>query len=89
MGLIEQFVVEPTSHNRGIGGALLTALVDVAENWLNLSRIQHTIAVDNAPAIALHRKHGFLIEGKLRDHNFRAGRYVDAYVMARIRDDRK
>ncbi len=86
IGFIERFVVEPSSHNRGIGSALLAAVLDVAENWLNLSRIHHVIAVDNAPAIALHRKHGFVIEGKLRDHNYRAGRYIDAYVMARIRE---
>ncbi|MBV9971351.1 MAG: GNAT family N-acetyltransferase, partial [Xanthobacteraceae bacterium] len=41
---------------RGIGTALLGALVDAADNWLNLRRLELTVYVDNAPGIGLYRK---------------------------------
>jgi len=38
-------------------------------------------------AVALYRRFGFEIEGTLRDYALRDGRYVDAYMMARLRDE--
>ena len=72
-------------HGRGIGSALLAALVDSADNWLNLKRLELTVFVDNAPAITLYKKFGFEIEGTRRAEAFREGRFVDAYGMARVR----
>ncbi|GLQ53194.1 GNAT family N-acetyltransferase [Devosia nitrariae] len=70
---------------RGIGTALLAALTDAADNWLQIRRLELTAYADNAPAIALYRKFGFEIEGTHRDYAFRNGRYVDALAMARLR----
>jgi L-phenylalanine/L-methionine N-acetyltransferase len=70
---------------RGIGKALLRALLDTADNWMNLTRLELTVFVDNAPAIALYERHGFEKEGTLRAYAFRNGAFVDAYAMARIR----
>ena len=44
------------------------------------------VYTDNEPAIALYRKHGFEVEGELRDYAVRDGRHVNAYAMARLRD---
>jgi putative acetyltransferase len=70
---------------RGIGTALLRALLDTADNWINLKRLELTVFVDNAPAVALYERHGFENEGTLRAYAFRNGAFVDAYAMARIR----
>jgi putative acetyltransferase len=70
---------------RGIGTALLRAVLDTADNWMNLTRLELTVFVDNAPAIALYERHGFETEGTLRAYAFRDGAFVDAYAMARIR----
>ena len=70
---------------RGVGGALLAAALDLAERWLALRRIELDVYTDNAPAIALYEKFGFVREGTLRDFAFRDGGYVDAYAMARVR----
>jgi len=86
LGEIVLFAVSPEVQGKGVGSGLLSALIDLAENWLNLMRLEHIVAVDNSPAIALYRKFGFIIEGKLRDYAYRGGRYVDAYLMARLRD---
>ena len=72
-------------QGRGVGGALLVAVLDLADNWLNLRRIELQVYADNAPAIHLYRKHGFAIEGTLRDYAFRDGGYIDALAMARVR----
>lgn len=72
-------------QGRGIGTALMRAAVDLADNWLNLSRLQLEVYTDNAPAIRLYERFGFEREGTLRQLAFRDGRYVDAYVMARLR----
>jgi L-phenylalanine/L-methionine N-acetyltransferase len=71
-------------QGRGAGTALMEACLDLADNWLNLSRLDLRVYVDNAPAIALYEKFGFEIEGTHRRFAYRDGEYVDAYVMARL-----
>lgn len=74
-------------QGRGIGGKLLDAVIDLADNWYNLRRLELDVYVDNEPAIALYRKAGFIIEGTHRSYAYRSGVYVDAYAMARIREE--
>jgi L-phenylalanine/L-methionine N-acetyltransferase len=73
-------------QNRGIGTALLAALIDAADNWLNLRRLELTVYVDNAAGVALYKKFGFQIEGTRRHDTFRGGAFVDAYAMARLKE---
>lgn len=70
---------------KGIGSALMAALVDTADNWLDIKRLELTVYTDNPAALALYRKFGFEQEGLLKSFGFRAGEYVDAYTMARVR----
>lgn len=80
-------MVHDSYQGQGIGSALMDAAVTLAERWLMITRIELTVFVDNEPALALYRKFGFEVEGTLRDYAFRDGRYVDAYLMARLRDE--
>jgi putative acetyltransferase len=72
-------------HGKGVGTALMRAIVDLADNWIGYRRLELTVYTDNAAALALYRKFGFDVEGTLRDYSYRDGRYVDAYTMARLR----
>jgi putative acetyltransferase len=72
-------------QGKGVGTALIEAALDLADNWLNLTRIELGVYTDNAAAFALYKKFGFEIEGTHRRFAFRGGRYVDAYSMARLR----
>ena len=72
-------------QGRGAGSALMAAAIDLADNWLGLRRIELTVYADNAPAVRLYEKFGFVIEGTAREFAFRGGRYVDAHAMARLR----
>ena len=72
-------------QGKGVGSRLLTAALDVADNWMNLHRVELTVFVDNHAAQALYRKFGFEVEGVLRDYALRDGRFVDTVSMARLR----
>ena len=73
-------------QGKGVGSALLQAMIELAEQWLNLTRIELTVYADNQAAIALYKKFGFAIEGLHRKYGFRNGEFVDAYAMARIKE---
>jgi len=70
---------------RGIGQALVAAALDLADNWLNLKRVELTVFTDNDRAIRLYDRFGFEVEGRLRTYAFRDGALVDALAMARLR----
>jgi len=72
-------------QGRGIGTALLAALIDTADNWLNLKRLELSVYTDNAAAIRLYRKFGFADEGIHRADAFRDGAFVDSLSMGRVR----
>ncbi|MBB4477596.1 GNAT family N-acetyltransferase [Rhizobium etli] len=70
---------------RGFGRILLGAMVEAADDWLDVKRLELTVYTDNDAAIGLYEKFGFEREGLLKAFAFRSGEYVDAYTMARIR----
>ncbi len=72
-------------QGKGVGTALMEAVLDLADNWLNLTRIELSVYTDNAAGDALYKKFGFEIEGTHRRYAFRNGEYTDAYSMARIK----
>jgi L-phenylalanine/L-methionine N-acetyltransferase len=71
-------------QGRGVGTALMAALIDYADRWACILRIELTVYTDNTRAIALYRKFGFEPEGTMRSFAMRDGRYVDALAMARL-----
>ncbi|HEX3350551.1 MAG TPA: GNAT family N-acetyltransferase [Acetobacteraceae bacterium] len=68
---------------QGIGTGLLRELLEIADRWLGLRRVELTVYTDNARAIALYRRHGFEIEGTHRGYALRDGIFADAHTMAR------
>jgi len=72
-------------HGKGAGTALMGAAVDLADKWLNLTRLELDVYTDNEPAIRLYQKFGFVIEGTLVNYAYRDGQFVDTYTMARLR----
>lgn len=72
-------------QRQGVGSALMAAAIDLADNWMQIDRLELTVYVDNPSAIALYRKFGFEIEGTHKNYAFRNGRFTDSYSMARLR----
>ncbi|WP_341312627.1 GNAT family N-acetyltransferase [Paraburkholderia sp. IMGN_8] len=73
-------------HRRGIGNALMTELLDVADNWLGLRRVELHVFADNHTALALYRKFGFEVEARQRGAVLRGGVLIDCFFMARLRE---
>jgi len=71
-------------NGRGIGTALLREVLDAADKWLDIKRIELTVFYDNERAVRLYERHGFEREGLHRAAAFRDGSYVDVVAMARL-----
>lgn len=78
--------VHDAYQGKGVGSALLQAALDLADNWLQFTRIELTVFTDNVAAVALYKKFGFVIEGTHKQYAFRNGEYTDSYSMARLRE---
>ncbi len=75
-------------QGQGIGKMLLLTVIDLADNWLNLVRLELDVYTDNEPAIHVYKHFDFEIEGRKRLDAFRGGRYIDSYIMARLHHER-
>lgn len=62
------------------------ALIDLADNWLMLVRLELTVFADNERAVHLYESLGFEREGIRRKAAVRNGVYMDEIAMARIRE---
>ncbi len=71
-------------QGRGVGRLLITRLLDWADNWAGVLRVELTVHTDNDRAIALYQAMGFEEEGRHRAYALKDGRYVDALCMARL-----
>jgi putative acetyltransferase len=78
-------MVHKEYQGNGAGQKLMEALLDMADNWLMLVRVELTVYTDNERAIRLYKKMGFESEGIKRRAAIRNGQYADEYMMARIR----
>ena len=76
--------VQPAWQRRGVGALLLQSLCDYADNWLGVLRLELEVYTDNAKALALYKRFGFIEEGVHRCHALRDGVYVDSLSMARL-----
>jgi RimJ/RimL family protein N-acetyltransferase len=76
MGVLAEF------RGKGIGKRLLAAALEHALPRLN--RVELTVNADNAPAIALYERVGFVLEGTMRDALAIDGKYQDALLMALV-----
>ncbi len=71
-------------QGKGVGKALMNELISLADNWLNLVKIELDVFSDNRIAIALYQKFGFEIEGELKYNVFKRGEYCHTTRMGRI-----
>ena len=77
--------VHDKHQGQGIGKMLMLTIIDLADNWLNLVRLEMDVYTDNERALRLFKSFDFEIEGRKRLDAFRGGSYIDSYIMARLR----
>lgn len=70
-------------RGRGVGNALLGALLERCESgpWRQMLAVIGDSG--NAASVALHRRHGFGLVGTFRAVGFKLGRWVDTVLMQR------
>jgi putative acetyltransferase len=76
--------VHPDSHGKGVGKQLLAEAINQADNWLNILRLELEVYPDNEAALSLYQKFGFKVEGEKKCCNFKAGKFVDLLILARL-----
>jgi putative acetyltransferase len=77
--------VDSSHHGKGIGSALITKILDLADHWLMLERVELGVLSTNPWAQALYQRFGFVVEGTKRGAIRSAGQYVDEVIMSRLR----
>jgi len=74
----------PEWQGRGLGRRVIERLLDWADNWGAVLRIELHVHADNDRAMALYRSLGFVEEGRHKAYALKGGRYVDSLSMARL-----
>ncbi len=77
-GQVTNIAVHPELRHRGLGNAVLTALIDLARER-GCAEISLEVRASNCAAIALYEKHGFRIMGRRKGFYRNPGE--DALVM--------
>jgi putative acetyltransferase len=77
--------VDAEQHGKGVGTALITKILDLADNWLMPERVELGVLVTNPRAQALYERLGFVVEGKKVGAIKSAGQFVDEIFMSRLR----
>ena len=77
-------MVHEDYHGKGVGTTLMNKLIDLADNWLRLVRIDLDVLECNQHAIRFYERLGFVKEGVKQMETIRYGEYVNSVFMARI-----
>ncbi|MGF6775271.1 GNAT family N-acetyltransferase [Paraburkholderia sp. GAS334] len=73
-------------QGKGVGTRLMAELIDAADNWYGLRRLELNVFADNDRAIGLYRKFGFEHEATFRGSVLRDGELIDCHFMGRLRE---
>jgi RimJ/RimL family protein N-acetyltransferase len=72
---------------KGYGTEAVSLLLDWAFTHRNMNRVFLSTISNNERAIACYKKCGFVIEGRLREHAWNRGAYVDLIYMGILKSD--
>lgn len=78
-------IVNTKYQNLGVGKALMTSLLEIADEWLLLKRVWLETSSDNPMAIALYKSMGFEVEGIKKCAITYHGDFIDTVVMGRCK----
>lgn len=76
-----QVAILPEFQGRGLAEKAMRHGIDYAFNMLNLYKAYLYVDVDNAAAIHIYEKLGFMIEGRMIRQFYSNGSYHDSYFM--------
>lgn len=76
-------------QGRGLGKKLVRFLIGLGFSELNLQKVYLTTLENNVRAKKIYEVCGFVQDGRLRQHFYHQGRYLDCFHMSLLRDDVK
>ncbi|MCA9988288.1 MAG: GNAT family N-acetyltransferase, partial [Anaerolineales bacterium] len=79
-------MVYPTYWGYGVGSQLMAAILELADNWLGLKRVDLEVTTDNPAGIALYQKFGFQLDGAIPYYLYGGGRWAHVHAMSRWHD---
>lgn len=79
-----QIIIHPDHQGNGYAQAAMMAGVEYAFKVLNMHKVYLYVDIDNAAAIHIYKKVGFIEEGVLRGHFFAEGQYHDSIMMGML-----
>jgi RimJ/RimL family protein N-acetyltransferase len=78
---------DPEHRSKGYGTAALRLLIEHAFGDLGLRRMYGYALEEHQSSIRMMEKCGFVVEGKLRKHAFKAGKFKDVVIMGLCAED--
>src|SRR5690606_16392073 len=78
---------EKSQWGKGYGRSIVGFCRHYAFDMLNLNRIALTVLEGNSVALRLYERLGFREEGRLRQAQYKGGRYLDVIVMSLLRSE--
>jgi ribosomal-protein-alanine N-acetyltransferase len=74
-------------RRRGIGADVLSTIIEAAFDQWNLHRLTVESEAHNSAAHSFFLRHGFSLEGRLREARYLDGEWHDLLIFGRIRSD--
>ncbi len=81
------FIADPGERGQGLGSDAIKVICRYAFDFLNLHRVWCKTDADEPRLIQFYQDLGFTEEGILRQHEFKAGRYIDKRLFGLLRDE--
>jgi|APHM01.1.fsa_nt_gi Acetyltransferases, including N-acetylases of ribosomal proteins len=81
------FMVEPSSHGKGIGTEAMKLILNYAFNQLNMHKITGGYIENNDASKIVQEKFGFQKEGREREEVYRNGKYKDIIRMSLLENE--
>ena len=83
-GRLSIFLAGKSDRDRGLGTLAMRALISFAFDKLGLHRVWLKATADKPQLLRFYTKYGFRIEGRLVEHEFKGGRFVDKLIFGQL-----
>ena len=79
--------INPDMHGRGAGKAISAWMLEYGFSTLGLAKIYLYVDGDNLPAVKLYEQIGFVLEGNMRQHRYKNGKYHDKLIFGMLKQE--
>ena len=81
------YVAEEGMQGKGVGSFVEYSILSYVFNQLKLRKLCCEVLDFNESVVAMHKKFGFQVEGKFRDHIWKRGKFIDIYCLGILREE--